>query len=492
MERPPRWYRLPTFPDLPALLVSALFTQSSYTLHVTDLANVWLEKLDRKAVLLRSLQENTSIDLSDGDPEQWAVFMSKLQAAFDPTSPDHHLTSIGVAAANDSKIQDGLRLRVTCDLPHPLDPLKWTVQLAKCQPASLASELVLPLIQTHHAQSYETRDLADQLRAKDAVIAKLLDKLDAMRIPLEQTFNALSAKHAITRAAAEDKIKGLAPFNEAKWREQQTIPTPEDASALLQSVFGESGFGCETAMDFGVSDTLNNWWKHIGSRFHASSRSETKISLPQRGEDTASSSSSSEEADDKDFQSSRTLQADDDDTASESEETDADAPRKTTKHRAAAIGRIGKASLSRKENGSLPASRTGTHEDTASDSDSGGGKPPSTSTPSPNKLPTTPKKGRLGQIGGKSKVVSSPVKSPVKQAPDGSPEDAVPAKKHDSRKIGAIGKDTRAEAKRMHSDTPPEPEESETEEQKAERKRAELAKELSSKANAPVKKKRKF
>jgi len=559
MEKPPKWYPLPTFHDLPALLVSAHFAQSSYTLYVTDLANIWVENLDRKSVLLRSLQENTSIDLSDGDPEQWAVFMSKLQATFDPTSPDHHLTSISIAAAHDSKNQDGLRLRITCELPQPLEALKWPVQLVKCQPASLASELVLPLIQTHHVQSCETRDLGDQLRAKDAVIAKLLDKLDAMHIPLEQIFNALSAKHAITRAAAEDKIKGLAPFDEAKWRRQRTIPNPEDSSALLQSVFVESGFRCDRAMDFGVSDTLNNWWKDIGSRFYALSRSENKNPRQQAKENPVISSSSSGEADDEGFQvqttpprlasrparndtptrskadskaedsdnsdvsysrplqskqkprskigalrsrqrptddnttsqSSRTLQAGEDDTASDLEAEERGMPPKNTKHTSNHLGTIGKPSLSKKMDRSPLASRMDTNDETASGSDSGDEKRSRLTSP-PKEPPATPRREGLGRIGGRSKVTPSPVKSPLKSASNTEPEDLMLLKKSDTRKIGAIGKSTRTEAKRAHSDTPAEPEEPETEEQKAERKRAELAKELSSKAKAPTRKKRKF
>jgi hypothetical protein len=560
MERPPKWYPLPTFPDLPELLVSAHFTQSSYTLYVTDLANIWVEKLDRKAVLLRSLQENTSIDLSDGDPEQWAVFMSKLQAAFDPTMPDHHLTSISIAAAQDSRNRDGLHLRVTCELPQPLDALKWPVRLVKCPPASLASELVLPLIQAHYVRSCETEDLKDQLRAKDAVIAKLLDKLDAMQVPLEQIFNALSAKHATTRAAAEDKIKGLAPFDEGEWRRQRTIPSPEDASALLHSVFGGSGFTRNTAMEFGVFGTLSNWWQNIGSGFHAP-RSENKDSRRQVKENTVTSSSPGE-ADDEDFQvqttpprlpsrpakndtptrskanygakdsddsdvsdsrslqskqkprskigtlrsrqrltddnptsqSSRTLQTDEDDTASDSEGEEEDMPPQNAKHSSNLLGKIGKfgkSSPPKKKDTLPPVSRMDTNDDTASGSDSGDEKP-SILTSSPKEPPATPRRGGLGRIGGRLKVTPSPAKSPLKPASNTEPEDSASLNKPDTRKIGAIGRSNRTDAKRVHSDPSAEPEESETEEQKAERKRAELAKELSSKANAPTRKKRKF
>lgn len=74
-----KWRPLPTFPDLPALLISPGFhvESSSYSLAITDLANIWTESLDRKGILRRSLNEDTSIDISDGGQEQWRVFLSK-------------------------------------------------------------------------------------------------------------------------------------------------------------------------------------------------------------------------------------------------------------------------------------------------------------------------------------------------------------------------------------------------------------------------------
>ncbi|KXJ96132.1 hypothetical protein Micbo1qcDRAFT_158335, partial [Microdochium bolleyi] len=113
---PPQWRPLPTFPGLPQLFVAAVFGRStaastssslpaaaaSYTIHVTDLATVWTESLDKKGILKRSLVEETSIDLIDADAEQWSVFLAKLGAAFDPGSPDHAGTSLTLAAGSGS------------------------------------------------------------------------------------------------------------------------------------------------------------------------------------------------------------------------------------------------------------------------------------------------------------------------------------------------------------------------------------------------------
>jgi hypothetical protein len=531
-------------------------------LHVTDLANIWVEKLDRKGILLRSLQENTSIDLSDSDPEQWTVFLSKLKAALDPTSSEHHLTSLAIAASPHSKHEGALSLRITCELPKPLEALKWPVHLVKCQPATLTSELVLPLIQAHHIHCREAEGLMNQLKEKDAVITKLLDKLSTMRTPLELIFNSLSAKHATTRAAAEDRVKGLAPFNETRWRSQRSFQVPQDVPTLLQSIFSGSGFGCDTDMDIGVSETLNNWWTKLGPGFRdgKSLGSVTTYHKPQ--EQLVTDNVSSGEADDEDFQvqatpphiqlrpdtrskltggeaereavegddsgvldshslhpqdkprsktgtlgnrkmatesrfasqSSRTLRADEDDTESESLEEEDSMPAKYTRQHNTRLGTIGKfrqASPPKKKVATPVKPPVEVNDETASGSDSDNHDPARLES-SPPGGPATPRKGGLGRIGGKPKLTVNSSQTPKKSTPGSASDDSTSSKKPHSRVIGAIGRRPHVESKRVHSDAPAEPEESETDEQKAERKRAELEKELNRKSAVPARKKRKF
>ncbi|KAI1420178.1 XLF-domain-containing protein [Xylaria sp. FL1777] len=558
-ESPSKWYPLPHFPTLPALLVSARFGETSYTLHVTDLANVWVEKLDRRGILLRSLQENTSIDLVDADPEQWAVFLSKLKAAFDPTSPDHRLTRLGIATATEphSKNRDGLTLRITCELPHPLNALKWPVHLVKCQPASLASELVLPLIQEHYIQSREAEDLMSQLKEKDAIITRLLDKLSTMHAPLELIFNSLSAKHAITRAAAEERIKGLAPFDEEKWRSQRNVESPQNALSLLHSVFSGRDFSQAKDTELGISETLNDWWTKLSSEFHTASEFKTGTTRQKPKEKVSDIMASSEdveehfqvqitprhrlsrspttenskkekaihEATDSNgsdgpdspsmrsrnrphfrigrpgnmkmpaqdpavSQSSRTLQADDDETASETEDEEQSESSTRTGQPKARLGTIGRPKQPSQT--TRPATTTDlsadANDETApgSDSDSDGSPKPQRSS---TRAPTTPRKGALGRIGGKSKATATAL---VNSPHDAASDDSALSKKTEVGKIGAIGHKPHKDPKKLHSDAPVEPEELETDEQKAERKRAELEKELNKKSTVPARKKRKF
>ncbi|KAI2640957.1 XLF-domain-containing protein [Xylaria nigripes] len=425
MESPSKWHYLPSFSGLPALLVSARFTASSYALYVTDLANIWVEKLDRRGILLRSLQENTSIDLVDADAEQWAVFLSKIKAVFDPTSSDHHLTSLGVDP--HPKSHDDLTLHITCQLPKPLSALRWPVHLVKCQPASLASELTLPLIHEHYVRCHEVDDLMTQLKEKDTVIKKLLDKLNTMRTPLELIFNSLSAKHVTTRAAAEEKIKGLAPFHEDRWRLQRSIETPQDPSSLLQSVFGgASGFSFETNMDLSVSDTLNDWWTKLSPGIHVADNSETRTSRQELKEQAREDTVRLENAptDVEDFQvqatplprSSQTIfseksgrrEVEDDPTESDDSDVPDSHQTRTQDQPHSRIGTIGTTKLSiRGQSASQPSQTVHNNDDdTASESEDEVEK-----AASPKDTKQTG--GKLGVIGKSKQSSRSPTKPPV-------------------------------------------------------------------------------
>ncbi|KAI5927312.1 XLF-domain-containing protein [Camillea tinctor] len=555
------WYPLPAFPDVPTLLVSTQFASTSYTIHVTDLANVWVESLDRKAICFRSLQEDISIDLSINDPEQWAVFLQKLKAAFNPTSPDHHLSSLSLSASpgTNTVSQDGLTIYVTCVLPQPLKPLKWPVYLTKCPLPSVASELVLPLIQTHHIMTQDVQDLVQRLKEKDIVIAKLVDKLDAMSTGLEHVFNSLSGKRKVTRAMAEDKIKGLAPFNEHEWiLQKSTVQTsPKDVASLIQDVFGHLGLNCDTKMDLDVSSRLSNWWKELGPGSRSpinpwpkdSPKKPRKLSMPdtpsrrQKDEDefqvqatpphlqstrkklshvrlvdTSDSDddemvpdshpvpalekprvnigaiggrkSHTTQADAKN-PTSPTIPADEDETASESDHN----PIQANLPKQFSVIRSGMSNRSPKSPVEPIASSPPPHQDQIDDDDQTASSSGSDSDgPSKPQSPQRPlRQSGLGRIGGRSRTSILPtVKDQDEMMLDKRDNTTTSPAKPTARKIGAIGNKANVTAKGTSLQVETKPTEDEDEEQKASRKRAELAKELEKKAAAPAKKKRRF
>ncbi|KAI1103632.1 XLF-domain-containing protein [Jackrogersella minutella] len=562
-----KWHPLPVFPDLPALMISPRFASSSYKIYVTDFSNVWVEDLDRRSILLRSLQENTSIDLSDGDRNQWTVFLSKLNDAFDCTTPDHHSTNLSICASPlDKRTEGGLALHVTCILPEPLKPLKWPIYLAKCPPVSLASELVLPLIQAHHERNMEIQDLISRLKDKDAIITKLVDKLEANHTGLEHVFNALSGKRRPSRELAEEKVRGLAGFNEEDWKSKVAAnqQPSQDLPSLVHQVFTETRLRSGADAEIFPSNQLNDWWTKLSARVNTAVKPQKEIQKKIRDSPSPDAKTTGEK-DDDDFQvqtlpphlqskyglskpsddttdgddspvetpndnpppttkkpcprigvvggrkkatldaspsqSSHTIPAadDDDETPSESD-TEPVQPRPQTRPNAH-LGTIwkSKGSSPPPTKSSPPAPQLRDGDETASGSDSdaedndqGPSKPQS---PSP-RTPTPRKKVGLGRICGKSKSRETP--KPFEEpstitAEAGNPNTTSSPVKAAGRKIGTIGRKPITDGKRQLSDSPTiTAAEPETEEQRTERRRAELAKELERKAAAPMKKKRKF
>ncbi|KAK1977419.1 XRCC4-like factor-domain-containing protein [Colletotrichum cereale] len=263
MTTPPVWRQLPisSSTGLPNLLVSTSFSTTSYTIHITDLANIWVESLDRKAIYKRSLNESTSIDPTDGDSNMCA-FLSKIRSVFDSSHQDHDKASLSLSTIPSKEAgAEGLTLSIVCELENT-KPLEWPMYLQKCPQSELASELVVPLTEAYTTGRRQVDSLKDIIRQKDAIIAKLLDKLEASGTRLENVFTVLSAKQKPTRKMAEDKVKGLAPFRSESWL-SQLDKNQEEMSSLFQYVFGADGLEYCRNTDVHDNTSLDDWWIKI-------------------------------------------------------------------------------------------------------------------------------------------------------------------------------------------------------------------------------------
>ncbi|CAI4218471.1 unnamed protein product [Parascedosporium putredinis] len=233
---------------LPALLASARFSTASYALHITDLAHIWSESLDRRAIILRALKEDASIDPSDGE-DNMTSFLKCLRAAFDPDDPMHSRTRLAVEAGGGSgatgAAADDLLVTATCELPRELSekPLVWRMYL-KMQPASTT-----------------TAEL-------DSVINKVLDKLEATGTSLEHVFTVLSSKRRVTREQAEARIKGLATFDWDAWNAnvaEDSRQSPDgEVPELLRRVFDRGGLEYTQRNDSKTyAEGLGDWWHRM-------------------------------------------------------------------------------------------------------------------------------------------------------------------------------------------------------------------------------------
>ncbi|KAG6103850.1 hypothetical protein E4U31_002457 [Claviceps sp. LM219 group G6] len=268
---------LPVSYGLPVLLVAADMGPSSYVVSISDMANMWSEKLDRKAICMRAWSENTSIDPSDTE-ENMNKFLSCLKSALDPTQDGHDTTSLSLSPATVSDAgEGGLTINVTCRL-QGFSPMRWPIHLKKLPSSAVATELVLPLIQANFDRLREVQSLTEVIKCKDAVITKMSDKLEAMGAGLEHVFTALSGRKGVTRAAAEDRVKGVGLFNVYKWKDEldSSASDPGGVSELIQGVFGASGLECRTSLEIDNSPALDQWWHGFQPTGQFSQQKQTK------------------------------------------------------------------------------------------------------------------------------------------------------------------------------------------------------------------------
>lgn len=426
---PATWRPLPIpRTALPHLLTSTRFASSSYTIHVTDLANLWTESLDRRPIILRALKGDASIDPSDGE-ENMTSFLKCLRAAFDPSDSMHRLTTVSLSPSDGEGPagRDGLVLTATCELPKELSskPLTWQMYLRKQSPEATATELVLPLAESHLAQRSRVEALAEIIRQKDALVSKMLDKFEATGTPLEHVFTALGTRRKVSREQAEARVKGLAPFDLEAWEAENAGAKEGGVDEVVEGVFGK-GLEYKTSEEAGrYAEGLGNWWRDMGSVGTGLREDDRESTVGKRTEP-----SSSRESQGKSLprQSSGELKSKEDDaTASETGSED-EAPKPKPARRLGAIGGARpKPKPARQTQAPLPDD-----EATVSESDGGAGdsaadgeapepsppkspeplpvreqprSPPGSATASEDDAPARPspaKRGRggLGKIGG--------------------------------------------------------------------------------------------
>lgn len=258
------WRPLPTPTstgiDLPALLISTIFLKDAYTVHLTDLTHIWTESIDRKAIIRRSHDVNTSIDPSSG-PGQFDIFLKKVQLGLNG-SPN---TSLALTIGSADEGRPNLEIGVTVDLPGGLAPLEWPIQLSEAEDATIKSYLIMPLLRAQHMQHKEIEGLREVIRDKDHVIQKVVDKLETMGTDLGQIFAQAASRPGRKGEWNKDRVKGMAAFDQDKWRKGLHADQPRDFSALLEETFGshqEGSFASLIPTD-AVTKDEKEWWGSI-------------------------------------------------------------------------------------------------------------------------------------------------------------------------------------------------------------------------------------
>ncbi|KAF2481289.1 XRCC4-like factor-domain-containing protein [Neohortaea acidophila] len=513
---------------IPRLLVKRRFARDGYDVQVTDLSRVWAEALSRDDIVQRATERGSSIDPGEDD-EQLDIFLRKIQSALEHEDG----TLLDISSAKDGTV---LQLNVQAPLPHPFPPFKWTLDLERQPDHHIEHELVTPLIlQATHLRQ-QVQQLIHEIHDKDRVISKICDRLETSGNDLTTVFpgvsNVKTSRKKSQREQLGHHVKGLNDFDESAWRQQSDSANvgEQPDEETLDDIFRHLPSGALR----GEVSSSGEWWSSLNARppRQSLSRSTKRASTntEHRPLSTRATNNVVDALENGEFQRQgtpphlkqpalkptsispdRNVKAKNDapvndsrdahsDGSTTDEEADLDAPppKSRSAQRADATERRTAASASPKRLGAI------------------GGRLPRTVSPKPedttqpDDTPAPKTRGKLGTIGGKTSQalsVASPPRASSSKPVTHEPSPAKPSK------LGAIGgrKTEKATSSSRHAtEEAAEPEAPtparlarkaeqqsppavrETSEERADRKRDQLKRELEEKAKAPSKKKRRF
>jgi len=475
--------------ELPPLLISATFTSNSYTVNITDLTYIWGESLDRRSIIKRSLDEDTSIDPSE-DAEQLRVFLDKIQSTL--SGAENTTLSLQANSSLKSKDPPSLDLYITAKLPRGLQPLQWPIHLTPLPQSELSSKLTIPIFRAQNARMRELERLVETLKEKDHVIQKLVDKLETTGAELGHVFPGAVGKggRKVPRKQVEERVKGLGAFEVEGWKKEMRLMekenSNEDIKLVMKKVYEEDPSLLLDPVTYSAAPrSWLNWWDNVkenpielANRIdEQKSKNETAKAPDVREQDELTA-----KEDEDDFQvqatpprldggcgkdrdpasSPPTLRSQAVIQDSTDDEDDLDAPSQRSlvpdsvplpppKQQPRKLGAIGRSKpapaptprMPAKSKSPVPQAKSnGTHpvvddEETASEDEDDHPAARSPTPPRPaSPTPAKAKKGGLGKIGGRAKEATPPVTRAVVEENTASEHKADHKPKH---KLGVIG-----------------------------------------------------
>ena len=260
--------------SIPCLLVKSDFGSTNYTIHLTDLTYIWTESLDRKQIIRRALELNTSIDPSE-DGSQMRLLLGHVERSLEGLVG----TSLSLLGGESS---GKLSLNVSVELPTPLAPLEWPIHLMQASQAVLTSHFVLPCLSQVVCLRDQIDSLLQHLRDKDSVIRKLTDKMQSDGTDLSRVFPGAASVRGGSRLSARDafskSVKGMADFHQREWREHAFANSnaPDSIDELVKSVF-PSDEGDAQVLSQAI-DSQSHWWDRLHLGESLSTNTQSKVS----------------------------------------------------------------------------------------------------------------------------------------------------------------------------------------------------------------------
>jgi XLF-Cernunnos, XRcc4-like factor, NHEJ component len=454
----------PQSPDGALLYVKVAFAESSYTIFLTDLIRIWVEKLDRRAIMRRAMDENTTIDPTNG-PDQLRHLLEHIEKCLQG-DPD---TRTVISSKSDMQ---NLKLTLTSKLPAPLEPFRWPITLKLEDQACFSFELLLPSLRVLQDYRQGLDGLLSVIKEKDSVIQKLQDKLEVAGIDIGAGFPGIGSSKASksSRAAYLRAVPGLKEFSYEDWVQEapglvhdphahDILPRLTDMNTLNAAAWWERLPASDTEIDDYVADS------------QAKASSGTQFSVPERQKSSRKGSASSTTTEGEFFVETK-------------EDVSVPTKQEVVPESLEEISNHGTTTTPLDENERLkqPAKRIGKLG--GKRASPGPASLESTPAPKTSNPPTSPprKVSKLGRIGGASKA------NETRTSPQSDPQTAAPSNTQVKRE-SSVENEVVAGASRDRQR-----EERETSEERANRRRAELKRQLEEKKKAAgtKKKQRKF
>lgn len=248
--------------QIPQLLVKPAFSSNSYTVHLTDLSNIWVEELDLAGIVERAASEQSPIEVSKQDTAQLAILLDNVKKSL--ICSDEATCRI---SRNDV---DGVTLHTTISLPRPLDSLAWKFVLGMRSSITLKNELILPLLVSSHIQHERIAALISIIADKDKAITRLVDQYESSNLDLATAFPSVgglkSGRRMIKREQAAKHVPALQPFHEVAWREETGELEDSDVTTLglFQEALAQSTPNVPTQLK--SEDHGGTWWTAIADQ----------------------------------------------------------------------------------------------------------------------------------------------------------------------------------------------------------------------------------
>ncbi|RAQ99032.1 XLF-domain-containing protein [Stemphylium lycopersici] len=255
------WRALDLFeqPDngqMPQLLIKPSFYSDSYTVHLTDLSNIWCEELGLHDIVDRASQEQAPIEVSKQDTAQLAILLDNVMKPLQNVEG----STCRITRSED----DGIVLHTSMILPEPLDCLTWKFHLQKRTSTTLKDELILPLLISSHLQDRRITSLINTITVKDKAITRLVDHFDSANMDLATAFPSVggikAGRRGIKREQAAKHIPALQLFREETWRQDTAQLGDSDLTTLglFQEALAQTRPKVPEQLKSGISEGV--WW----------------------------------------------------------------------------------------------------------------------------------------------------------------------------------------------------------------------------------------